>query len=198
MYFKSPSISFNLLISIITITLHCIRKKNRFTARCLYQASINITARCSSIVAFTAIRQIFAVPQTKLLPSSHGWRIGESRQHQLWRKWVVTRNQRPLGCLVSYELARRQKNATARGCYYSVYMVFHAWVLVASPIRPMVSFECITRHITIHVDQFDWCQFAAGRNKELAKPVVSGSKTHQICIQLYPPVCKEAKINCFE
>ena len=197
MYFKSPSISFNLLISIITITLHCIRKKNRFTARRLYQASINITARCSSIVAFTAIRQIFAVPQTKLLPSSHGWRIGESRQHQLWRKWVVTRNQRPLGCLVSYELARRQKNATARGCYYSVYMVFQAWVLVASPIRPVVG-STSASDITIHVDQFDWCQFAAGRNKELAKPVVSGSKTHQICIQLYPPVCKEAKIKCFE
>ena len=62
----------------------------------------------------------------------------------------------------------------------------------------MVSFASITRHITIHVDQFDGCQFAAGRNKELAKPVVSGSKTHQICIQLYPPVCKGAKIKCFE
>ena len=144
-----------------------------------------------------AIHQIFAVPQTKLLSSSHGWRIGESRQNQLWRKWVVTRNQRPLQC-ISYELARRQKNATAWCCYYSVYMVFHSRVLVASPIRPMVSFASITRHITIHVDQFDWCQFAAGRNKELAKPVVFGSKTHQVCIQLYPPVYKEAKIKCFE
>ena len=196
MYFKSPSISFNLLISIITITLHCIRKKNRFNARRLYQASINITARCSSVVAFTAVLQIFAVPQTKLLPSSHGWRIGESRQHQLWRKWVVTRNQRPLVCS-SYELARRQKNATSQGCYYSVYFGFQARLWAASPIR-LVDGSSSTSDITIHVDQFDWCQFAAGRNKELAKPVVSGSKTHQICIQLYPPVCKEAKIKCFE
>ena len=184
-------------MSIITITLCCIRKKNRYNSLRLYQASINITARCSSIVAFICIRQVFAVPQTKLLPCSHGWRIGESRQHQLWRKWVVTRNQRPLGCLVSYEVARRQKNASARGCYYSVYVVFQAWVLVASPIRP-VGGSTRASDITIHVDQFDWCQFASERNKELAKPVVFGSKTHQICIQLYPPVCKEAKIKCFE
>lgn len=169
---------------IITVT-EMMKPRSEVDLKRLDKSCKDVGTRYSIVVSFTAIHQIFSVPQAQLLPFSNwGW-VGKNRQHDFGRKWVISQNAGPL-IAVSHELACGKKDAVGWRCYDNIDFFSQPMVDTTTPVRPIGGAAFITPNITIQMNKFDWHQFASGGYKELAKLVASGTKTDRGSVQLDP------------
>ena len=94
-----------------------------------------------------------------------------------------------LATVMNHELAWRQKNMIACGCYDNVNLVTGI-VGTTAPVRPVGNVSSVTGHVTVQVNQFYGCQTSTRANFEPAKLVILRPKTYWGEIHLSPSICK--------
>ena len=142
-----------------------------------HSQSVNINTCLPIIVEFFSVHKIFVIPNLVLFSSSHSQGRCESVKNQLWRVFLVTRQD------ISPVLVTAWKN-------YFVFCICNNCCnfgsFLACPVTPVWDVVAVARDKAFNVHKFQGHNKSIWRDIEFPVRIIFGSKADLVLVQLNP------------